>query len=149
MSTALLIPPHRRTKAHGGASRSHLELPQVVSATSLSARAEVRAMVRPDLPNYALRRLVVGSLAAVALIVGVLGLVDISAGFTGTPASAASASPAAVDAAPSVHVAHAGDTLWSIANTYRGNVNRDRFINALVRLNGGVEIQAGQAVWLP
>jgi hypothetical protein len=149
MSTALLITPHRCTKAHGDPSPSYLELPQVVSATSLSARAEVRAMVRPAVPNYALRRLVVGSFAAVALIVGMLGVVGMSAGFTGSPASAASASAAAVVAAPSVHVAHAGDTLWSIANTYRGVVDRDRFINALLRLNGGVEIQAGQAIWLP
>jgi LysM repeat protein len=149
MSTALLITPHRRTKARGAASRSLLKLPQVVSATSLSAHVEVRAMVRPTLPNYALRRLVVGSFVAVTLFVGMLGVVGMSSGFTGSPASAAAASPADVDAAPSVHVAQAGDTLWSIANTYRGNVDRDRFINALVRLNGGVEIQAGQAIWLP
>lgn len=153
MSTALLITPHRRTNTHGAASRPHvdvprLDLPRVVSATSLSAHAEVRAMVRPALPNYALRRLVVGTVAAMALIVGMVGVVGMSAGFTGSPASAASA-PVDADASPSVHVAQPGDTLWSIANTYRGDVDRDRFIVALIRLNDGVGIQAGQAVWLP
>ncbi len=107
-------------------------------------------MVRPALPNYALRRVVVGGLATMMLIVGMLGLVGMSAGLAGSPASAASAAAAEAEAvAPSVHVAQPGDTLWSIANTYRGDVDRDRFIDVLIRMNGGVEIQAGQAVWLP
>ena len=102
-------------------------------------------MVRPALPNYALRRLVVGGLAALTLIGSMLGLIGLSAGLAGSPASAASAEVAA----SSVHVAQPGDTLWSIANIYRGDVARDRFIEVLIRKNGGVEIQAGQAVWLP
>ena len=120
-------------------------LPYVISATSMNAHAEIRAMVRPALPNYALRRLVVGGLAALTLIGSMLGLIGFSAGLAGLPASAASAEVAA----SSVHVAQPGDTLWSIANTYRGDVARDRFIEVLIRKNGGVEIQAGQAVWLP
>ena len=152
MSTALLIAPHRQTKSHGTAAGTRKVpdqgLPRVVSATSLSAHAENRAMVRPALPNYALRRLVVGGLATMTLIVGMLGLVGMSAGLAGSPASAASAASAEA-VAPSVHVAQSGDTLWSIANTYRGDVDRDRFIDVLIRMNGGVEIQAGQAVWLP
>lgn len=152
MSTALLIAPHRQTKFHGTAAGMRKVpdqgLPRVVSATSLSAHAEIRAMVRPALPNYALRRLVVGGLATMTLIVGMLGLIGMSAGLAGSPASAASAA-SAVAVAPSVHVAQSGDTLWSIANTYRGDVDRDRFIDVLIRMNGGVEIQAGQAVWLP
>jgi len=123
-------------------------LPYVISATSMNAHAEIRAMVRPALPNYALRRLVVGGLAALTLIGSMLGLIGLSAGLAGSPASAASAGSAEV-AASSVHVAQPGDTLWSIANTYRGDVARDRFIEVLIRKNGGVEIQAGQAVWLP
>jgi len=111
----------------------------------MNAHAEIRAMVRPALPNYALRRLVVGGLAALTLVSSMLGLIGLSAGLAGLPASAA---PAEV-AASSVHVAQPGDTLWSIANTYRGDVARDRFIEVLIRKNGGVEIQAGQAVWLP
>ena len=120
-------------------------LPYVISATSMNAHAEIRAMVRPALPNYALRRLVVGGLAVLTLIGSMLGLIGFSAGLAGLPASAASAEVAA----SSVHVAQPGDTLWSIANIYRGDVARDRFIEVLIRKNGGVEIQAGQAVWLP
>ncbi len=97
MSTALLIAPHRQTKSHGTAAGTRKVpdqgLPRVVSATSLSAHAENRAMVRPALPNYALRRLVVGGLATMTLIVGMLGLVGMSAGLAGSPASAASAAP--------------------------------------------------------
>tara|TARA_Y100000385_G_scaffold281615_1_gene334701 strand:+ start:356 stop:691 length:336 start_codon:yes stop_codon:yes gene_type:complete len=111
----------------------------------MNAHAEIRAMVRPALPNYALRRLVVGGLAVLTLIGSMLGLIGLSAGLAGLPASAASAEVAA----SSVHVAQPGDTLWSIANTYRGDVARDRFIEVLIRKNGGVKIQAGQAVWLP
>lgn len=150
MSTTLLITPHRQTNSHSTAAGMRGKVPDqvlpcVVSATSLSARAEIRAMVRPALPNYALRRLVVGGLATMTLFGGMLGLVGMSAGLAGSPASAAPAEAVA----PSVHVAKSGDTLWSIANTYRGDVDRDRFIDVLIRMNSGVEIQAGQAVWLP
>lgn len=148
MSTALLITPHRRSTAHR-LDPARFDLPRVVSATSLSAHAEVRSMVRPSVPNYALRRAVVATAAAVALVVGMLGLVGVSAGFSGAPASAAPATQVGDHATPTMHVARSGDTLWSIANTYRGDVDRDRFIDALITLNGGVTIQAGQAVRLP
>ncbi len=138
MNTALLHP-------HIQAS---VELPLLVSATSLSADGEVRAVVRPCVPNYALRRCVVGTVAVLALGVGLIGLTGLLAGFTGAPASAAAA--ADVDPAPAaVHVATPGDTLWSIADTHRGDISRDRYIDALVRLNGGTTVRAGQAIWLP
>lgn len=163
MSTALLITPHRHTdrrRIDRTASTSHssraasvaatnLVVARVVSATSLSAHAEVRGMARPQVPNYALRRFLVGTAAAVTLLVGMLGVIGAATGFTGSPASAAPAAQQGADVSPALHVAEPGDTLWSIANTYRGDVDRDRFIDALIRLNGGVEIQAGQAVWLP
>jgi Tfp pilus assembly protein FimV len=47
------------------------------------------------------------------------------------------------------HVALPGDTLWSIADRYRGDVGRDRYIDALIDLNGGTRILAGQAIRLP
>lgn len=150
MNPGPLTTPNLQTRSHcvavGLRRRVRNQgLPYVISATSMNAHAEIRAMVRPALPNYALRRLVVGGLAALTLIGSMLGLIGLSAGLAGSPASAASAEVAA----SSVHVAQPGDTLWSIANTYRGDVARDRFIEVLIRKNGGVEIQAGQAVWLP
>ena len=76
---------------------------------------------------------------------------EISAGLVGQPASAAAAVDAgsADAAAPDVHVARAGDTLWSIADEYRGDIGRERFIDALVTLNGGTSVYIGQAVVLP
>ena len=41
------------------------------------------------------------------------------------------------------------DTLWSIASTYRGTVEQGRYVDALIRLNGGTSIEVGQAVRLP
>ena len=61
-------------------------------------------------------------------------------------------SAAAVDSDPPVveiHVARSGDTLWSIAETYRGEVERHAFVDALITLNHGTSIQIGQAVRLP
>jgi hypothetical protein len=130
-----------------------------VSATSMSVHAEVRGMPRPHVPNYALRRLMAGLVAAVAIttvtVVIAVGCIGVLAGFGGEPASASGASPALSSSGSSsgsfatVHVARPGDTLWSIASTYRGEVDHGRYVDALVRLNGGTAIQAGQAVHLP
>ena len=126
------------TRRHG--------LPMMVSATSFDVDGEVRSMVRPVVPNYALRRALVGVTAVVALAVGLVAAIGMAAGVSGSTASAASA----VDVeSPSVHVAQAGDTMWSIANTYRGDVDRGRYIDALIDINGGVDVQAGAAVLLP
>jgi Tfp pilus assembly protein FimV len=106
--------------------------------------------VRAGAPNYAARRiaavvLVVVTLAAAAVLAGeVVGaVVDLG----GRPA-AASEVPLG-DPSPAVHVAVPGDSLWSIAELHRGDVGRDRYVDALVALNGGTVIQAGQAVRLP
>lgn len=105
------------------------------------------------LPNYAVRRMVatvvalaVLALGAVAVVETVGALVDLG----GRPA-AASEIPASgsAPATPSLHVAAAGDTLWSIAEQYRGEVSRDRYVDALIDLNGGTGIQVGQPVRLP
>ncbi len=104
-------------------------------------------------PNYAARRL--GALLAVCTmaLTGAWLVSEMAQSVVGQPVSAAevassgeqpSASPAA-----DVHVARDGDTLWSIADEYRGEVARDRFIDALVTLNGDTVIRIGQAVVLP
>lgn len=123
----------------------------VVSATALGGDGEVRGMLRPRVPNYALRRLAVGLVAAVALVFAMMAIVVLLAGFGSTPASASEALPAtsSATAATTVHVATSGDTLWSIASTYRGDVSHGRYLDALVRVNGGAAIQVGQAIWLP
>ena len=135
----------RSSGARVTCSRRH-GLPVTVSATTLDVDGAVRAMVRPSVPNFALRRLLVGMTATVALCFGLVAAVGVSAGVSGGTASAA---PATDVVAPSMHVAQAGDTMWSIANTYRGDVDRDRFINALIDANGGVDVQVGAAVLLP
>jgi LysM repeat protein len=61
----------------------------------------------------------------------------------------ASASDAAAAAVVRIHVAQPGDTMWSIAQRYRGDVGQDRFVDALIDVNGGAAIQIGQAIRLP
>jgi Tfp pilus assembly protein FimV len=46
-------------------------------------------------------------------------------------------------------VARPGDNLWSIAEAHRGDVGVRRYVDALIDLNGGPSIQAGQRVLLP
>ena len=48
-----------------------------------------------------------------------------------------------------VHVAQPGDSLWSIAEAHRGDVAIDRYVDALIDLNGGTDVQIGQAIHLP
>ena len=101
--------------------------------------------------NYGARRAIAAALG-VLLVAGLaiagaelLGsLVDVG----GRPA-AASAGAASVAPGARIHVAQPGDTLWSIADRYRGDVGHGRFVDALIDLNGGTVIQIGQAVRLP
>ena len=105
------------------------------------------ARTSPVSPNYALRRAgaVVVALVAMVLLVGTIVLL---AGPGGRPASAFQAEPA-LSSAARVHVARAGDSLWSIARANRGDVSIDRYVDALIDLNGGTAIAVGQAVRLP
>jgi Tfp pilus assembly protein FimV len=107
----------------------------------------------PAVAHYGLRRAVavvlvvmVAALLAVAVTSIAGALVDVG----GRPAAASDIVSGGV-ASPivRVHVAEPGDTLWSIADRYRGDVGRGRFVDALVDLNGGAGIQIGQAVRLP
>jgi LysM repeat protein len=98
------------------------------------------------LPNYALRRL--GALAVVVTALVLVGIIILLAGSGGRPASAFQAEPA-LSSAATVHVAEAGDSLWSIAEANHGDVSIDRYVDALIDLNGGTVIAVGQAVRLP
>lgn len=107
--------------------------------------APVRPVATP--PRYGRRRLVAGIVASIALVVGV-GALEAAWSSAGG-ASSVGATPSGVATQAGVHVASPGDTLWSIADTYRGEVDRSAYVTALVRLNGGAGIQVGQAVQLP
>lgn len=112
-----------------------------------SHRPAPRGRHRSARPNYLARRCgaAIGLVLAVSLAVPAVGALVASLG--GAPASAAEVSPAAPTTA--THVARSGDTLWSIAAAHRGEVGHDRYLDALIRLNGGTRIEVGQAVLLP
>ncbi len=110
-------------------------------------RAHRPAPRRASRPNYVVRRCCAALGLVLALVVAVPAVGAIVASLGGEPASAAGVSPATPGSA--THVAGSGDTLWSIAATYRGTVDHDRYLDALIRLNGGTSIQVGQAVLLP
>lgn len=106
-----------------------------------------------DVIDYAARRAVAAVVAVLVVAVfaiGVSALVGALVDVGGRPA-AASDIAAGTPTAPivRVHVAQPGDTIWSIADRYRGDVGQGRFVDALVDLNGGAAIQIGQAVRLP
>jgi len=120
-------------------------------------RVERRRVVGPvDRPNYAARRLgavivTFGSVVVMAALVN-----SVLVGFGGSPAvaaEAASTSPgvqaAQLGGPPARHVARPGDSLWSIADEHRGAVDRDRYVDELIDLNGSTSIVVGQAVHLP
>jgi Tfp pilus assembly protein FimV len=89
--------------------------------------------------------------AAAGLLVGLLAIGgvaarDVLAGSGGVPASAAGATPAPVR---SVVAVRSGDTLWAIAQRLHGEIRFDRYLEALIHLNDGPSIQAGQSITLP
>lgn len=104
-------------------------------------------------PNYALRRavaLVVAAAAVVALVAGAfaaISAVEAAIDLGGRPAAASEIDGPSTGRR--VHVAQPGDTLWAIADLYRADVGRAGYVDALIRLNGGTAIQAGQPVVLP
>jgi hypothetical protein len=126
-----------------------------MTATLYPGRSTHRA-VGSAVPNYALRRavaLVLGLVLVTLAILACAGLVGVVVDFGGRPAAASEIEPSAMGGSSSpivrIHVAQAGDTLWSIADTYRGDVGRDRYIDTLIDLNGGTSLQVGEAVRLP
>ncbi len=129
------------TVAGGPASRYHRV-----------ARCDGRSSARP---NFAARRVAALLVALASVMTGAWFVGEIATAVAGRPASAADAGASASssddrnDITPRAHVARSGDTLWSIADEYRGSVNRDRYIDALVDLNGSTSIDIGQAVRLP
>lgn len=125
-----------------------------MSATMYPAsRTDRIATRRGDEVDYAARRAaaaIVAILVVAVLAIGGSALVGALVDVGGRPAAASDIAGGASDAPiVRVHVAQPGDTIWSIANRYRGDVGQGRFVDALVDLNGGAAIQIGQAVRLP
>jgi hypothetical protein len=98
------------------------------------------------LPAYGCRRAVAGGLLVGLLAICGVAAHDVLAGSGGVPASAAGATPAPVRVAV---VAEPGDTLWSIAERWHGEIGFERYLEALINLNDGPSIQAGQSITLP
>lgn len=93
---------------------------------------------------YRRRRALVGG-AAVAVAVSLSTAIGALATPGGVPASAAGGAPVERITV----VALPGDTLWAVADRHRGDVPHGRYVDLLVRVNGGATIQAGQTVLLP
>ena len=104
------------------------------------------ARTRTSPAMYRRRRTVVALLGAGLLsAIGLAGQ-EVLTGPGGVPASAAGAGTAR--SAQQVR-AEPGDSLWSIAERFHGEVALTRYVDALVDLNGGTAISAGQVVRLP
>jgi len=120
-----------------------------MTASLLPAAAHVtprRAPAATATPAYGRRRAVAaGFLVGLLAICGVVAR-DVLAGSGGVPASAAGATPAPVRV---LVVARAGDTLWSIAERFHGEITFDRYLEALININEGPSIQVGQSITLP
>ncbi len=125
-----------QTGGRGPTGRSdHRPLPRVDARTAAVPSRTVRR-----------RRALVGVLLAVVAGCGLVVVHDVLAGSSGLPATADSGRPAPTSGAVT---ALPGDTLWGIAEQHRGDVAIDRYVEQLVRLNGGSSIVAGQTVLLP
>ncbi len=119
------------------------------ATATASASRSVRPMRCPSGPNYAIRRAVFGVVLATFMLVAAfaaLAAVEALADLGGRPAVASEIGPAPVTR---IHVAEAGDSLWTIADEHRGDVGHGAYVDALIGLNGGTDVQVGQAIRLP
>jgi Tfp pilus assembly protein FimV len=140
--------PARRHPGH--AHRPHLHhpgRPGRASVRPVAGAGEHRARARPTAPVRVRRRRLAVVLAVASIVGGAAVVADgVVSGPGGVPASAAGTGapvgPRVVRAAP-------GDSLWSIAAEHRGAIPITRFVEALIQLNGGTRIEAGQLVRLP
>ncbi len=106
---------------------------------------------------YARRRLmVVLSLLAIVLVL-MFGAGHVVANRGGAPASASMIRPAnspalagvSTPAPANVYIVQPGDTLWSIGERFHGHTSLVDYVDQLVDVNGGTELQISQALSLP
>jgi LysM domain len=102
--------------------------------------------VRPSRATFRRRRAAVAVVTVVLVGVGVQVGSGVLSGPGGVPASATGAATA--PAARHVR-AEPGDSLWSIAERFHGDIALTDYVEALIQLNGGTAIAAGQRVRLP
>ncbi len=116
------------------------------AVVALPTRRVRRPRSTPTEAAYRRRRAFAG--LVLAGVVGSAGLLagNVLTGPGGVPASAAGAGTATPARAVR---AHAGDSLWSIAETFHGDIPLARYVEALISVNGGTRIEAGQVVELP
>jgi len=119
-----------------------------MTATLLSTTSARRPAHPRRAPATVYRRRRTVAALVVSALLSTVGLAaqGVLTGPGGDPASAAGAGTA-----PSLrHVrAEAGDSLWSIAERFHGDVDLSRYVDALIDRNGGPDIVVGQLVRLP
>lgn len=96
---------------------------------------------RPSQATFVRRRVMVAVLGVTLMIAGWVGL--------GGAAPSSAARPAGQIAVAPTYVVQPGDTMWSIASRHAGDGSHTRYVDALVELNGGTRITAGQQILLP
>jgi len=105
-----------------------------------------------DTELYARRRLRVLFVLAAIVLVLLVSTGHVVANRGGAPASTPAvrlANPAAAGALGTTYVVQAGDTLWSIGQRFHGHTPLADYVDALVSVNGGTEIQVAEALALP
>ena len=104
---------------------------------------------------YARRRLMVGLCLTAIVLVLFLSTGHVVANRGGAPASASmvrpasAAAPMAAPAPANVYIVQPGDTLWSIGERFHGHAVLVDYVDSLVAVNGGTELQVSQALALP
>ena len=96
-------------------------------------------------PNhvYIRRRIVVASVLFSLLAALGVGAGNVLANRGGAPASASAVRQA------NTYLVQPGDTMYSIAESYRNGADLMHFVDDLIALNGGASLQVGQQISLP
>lgn len=109
----------------------------------LPARLASAPEQAPTMVLFVRRRLLV-SMALITVVVALwAGAGNVLANRGGAPASTSAVRPA------TPYIVHAGDTMWSIAQHFRGQASQVGYVDALIAVNGGSSLQVGQVLTLP
>lgn len=126
-----------------------------VTAGLQASRAPLRLVDSPPRESLLNGVPVAGIAVAVAVVFGLLFAVRLSQGpppagetaeLTSGPRASAQALP---DPGDRIHIARAGDTLWSIAVGLAPDADPRPVVDALAEANGGTSIAIGQRIVIP